>query len=54
VSVILMLPTLIASIYGMNVPNGLETNAWGFTIAIAVSVMVAGVGYLFFKWRRWL
>jgi magnesium transporter len=54
VSVILMLPTLIASIYGMNVPNGLETNTWGFTIAITVSVLVAGVGYLFFKWRRWL
>jgi magnesium transporter len=54
VSIILMLPTLIASLYGMNVPNSLESNAWGFAIVIAVSAIFSVVGYLFFKWRRWL
>ncbi|MDR2130735.1 MAG: magnesium transporter CorA family protein [Odoribacteraceae bacterium] len=54
VSIILMLPTLIASLYGMNVPNSLETNTWGFAIVIVVSILFSGVGYLFFKWRRWL
>jgi magnesium transporter len=54
VSIILMLPTLIASLYGMNVPNGLETNAWGFAIVILASILFSVVGYLIFKWRRWL
>jgi magnesium transporter len=54
VSIILMLPTLIASLYGMNVPNRLEENAWGFAIVIAVSILFSVIGYLFFKWRRWL
>ncbi|MDR2414484.1 MAG: magnesium transporter CorA family protein [Odoribacteraceae bacterium] len=54
VSIILMLPTLIASLYGMNVPNSLETNAWGFAIVIVVSILFSVVGYLFFKWRKWL
>ncbi|MDR1273802.1 MAG: magnesium transporter CorA family protein [Odoribacteraceae bacterium] len=54
VSIILMLPTLIASLYGMNVPNSLEKNAWGFAIVILVSILFSVVGYLFFRWRRWL
>lgn len=54
VSIILMLPTLIASLYGMNVPNGLERNPWGFAVGILVSILFSVVGYLFFKWRRWL
>ncbi|MDR1415585.1 MAG: magnesium transporter CorA family protein [Odoribacteraceae bacterium] len=54
VSLILMLPTLIASLYGMNVPNGFEGAAWGFAAVILVSALVSMVGYLFFRWRRWL
>jgi magnesium transporter len=54
VSIILMIPTLVASLYGMNVPNSLEANSWGFAIAIFVSILFSGVGYLFFKWRKWL
>ena len=41
-NIILMAPTLISSIYGMNVVNGLETSKYGFIICIAVSVLVTG------------
>ena len=35
INIVLMFPTLIASLYGMNVVNGLETSRYGFIIAIA-------------------
>ena len=54
VSIILMIPTLIASLYGMNVPNGLEENPWGFVLVIVVSILISVICYKFFKWRRWL
>ena len=54
VSIILMIPTLIASLYGMNVPNGLEENSWGFVLVIVVSILISVICYKFFKWRRWL
>jgi len=36
ISIILMIPTLIASLYGMNVPNVFENNALGFWIILAI------------------
>ena len=42
-NIILMAPTLISSIYGMNVVNGLETTKYGFVICIAISVLVTGI-----------
>lgn len=53
ITIILMLPTLIASLYGMNVPNGLQTHPYGFWLAIGVSVLFSVVGFAVFKWRHW-
>lgn len=39
ISIILMLPTLIASLYGMNVPNSLENNPYGFLIVLVVALL---------------
>ena len=44
-NIVLMAPTLISSIYGMNVINGLETSPYGFVICIAISVLVTGVSW---------
>ena len=49
ISIILMIPTLIASLYGMNVPNGLELNNWAFPIIIAVSAFFSVVGIIIFR-----
>ncbi|WP_242671012.1 magnesium transporter CorA family protein [Flavobacterium aquidurense] len=53
ISIILMIPTLIASLYGMNVPNGLEESKYGFWILLFVSVILSSVGAFLFKRRRW-
>ena len=53
ISIILMLPTLIASLYGMNVPNSLEENPYGFLIVIIISILFSVFGFIVFKWRHW-
>lgn len=42
INIVLMFPTLIASFYGMNVVNGLESSRYGFVITIAISVVEIG------------
>lgn len=51
ISIILMIPTLIASLYGMNVPNGLEEHNWAFPIIIAISAFFSVVGIIIFRKR---
>lgn len=52
VSIILMFPTLIASIFGMNLTNGMENNKFGFLIAIVVSVLISGISWWIFRHKR--
>lgn len=49
ISIILMIPTLIASLYGMNVPNALENNPNGLWIVIVISGVLAMIGVVLFK-----
>lgn len=54
ISIILMIPTLVASIYGMNVPNGLEkAHNFGFITVIVASFLLSVVGVMLFKRRNW-
>ena len=41
VSIIMMFPTLIASLFGMNLVNGMETSKFGFILALVISVVVS-------------
>lgn len=54
-AVVMMPPTLIASIYGMNFRHMPELE-WTFGYPLVLVAMVAaGIGpFLFFKWKRWL
>ena len=52
VSIILMFPTLIASIFGMNLVNGMEHNKFGFLIAIVVSALISGISWWIFRHKR--
>ncbi|MBC7817702.1 MAG: magnesium transporter CorA family protein [Planctomycetaceae bacterium] len=55
VSVVLMPPTLVASIYGMNFKHMPELDwALGYPFAVGLMLAAAVVPYVFFKWRRWL
>ncbi len=53
ISIILMIPTLIASFYGMNVPNSLATNPFGFWIVLLISFLLSTIGVYFFVKRKW-
>jgi len=54
-AVVLMPPTLIASIYGMNFKMMPELE-WvhGYPMALIMMLFAAILPYLFFKWKRWL
>jgi magnesium transporter len=54
-AVVLMPPTLIASIYGMNFKNMPELDwPYGYPIAVTLMLIAAVLPYLIFKWKRWL
>jgi magnesium transporter len=54
-AVVLMPPTLIASIYGMNFKIMPELQ-WehGYTMALGMMLAAAVVPYMLFKWKKWL
>jgi magnesium transporter len=55
VAVVLMPPTLVASIYGMNFKHMPELDmTFGYPAALIGMVISAIVPYLFFKWKKWL
>lgn len=53
-NMIIMLPTLIASFFGMNLRNGMESWSWGFPVAFIISAIFTVVGLLWFKRNKWL
>lgn len=53
-NMIIMFPTLISSLFGMNLINGMEQNVWGFPIAMIVSVGITVLGWWYFKRKDWL
>src|SRR5690349_3187955 len=54
-AVVLMPPTLIASIYGMNFEFMPELHThFGYPIALLLMVLAGALPYFYFKWRRWL
>ncbi|MFA8436467.1 MAG: magnesium transporter CorA family protein [Marinifilaceae bacterium] len=53
ISIILMIPTLIVSIFGMNVPNCFEDSYWAMPFIIIVSLLMSFTGVLLFRKRQW-
>ncbi|MCR4612804.1 MAG: magnesium transporter CorA family protein [Bacteroidaceae bacterium] len=53
-NMIIMFPTLIASLFGMNLINGMETWRWGFIIAIVLSVLSTVAALWWFRRNKWL
>ena len=52
VTIIMMIPTLITSMFGMNLVNGMESSPWGFILAIILSIGVSGMCWWFFRHKR--
>jgi magnesium transporter len=54
-AVVLMPPTLVASIYGMNFRHMPELDwTYGYPFALVLMVLAAALPYLLFKWKKWL
>ncbi len=54
ISILLMIPTLIASFYGMNTPNTLENNPYGFWIVLSISFIISSIGLIIFRKKNWI
>ena len=54
ISIILMFPTLIASLFGMNLINGMEHAWWGFPFAVILSIGVTVLFWWYFKRKTWI
>ena len=52
VTIILMLPTLVASFFGMNLINGMENSPIGFIIAILISILISVASWFLFRRKR--
>ena len=54
-AVVLLPPTMIASVYGMNFKHMPELDwFYGYPLAIGLMLISAVLPYYFFKWRKWL
>lgn len=54
VSLILMVPTLVTSAFGMNLVNGMEETWWGFILVSVFSVLITVAFFWFFRHRNLL
>lgn len=52
VSILMMFPTLIASLFGMNLINGMENSPYGFVIAMVLSICISGIFWWIFRHKR--
>ena len=54
-AVVLLPPTLVATVYGMNFKNMPELEwQYGYPLALGMMLIAAVVPYYFFKWKKWM
>jgi magnesium transporter len=54
VSIIMMSATFVASLYGMNLINGMENSRWGFLFALIISFGVSALCWFILRRKRLL
>jgi len=54
VTIVLMIPTLVSSFFGMNVPNALESNNYAFIIILILSILLSVFGVLLIRTKKWI
>jgi len=52
VTIIMMIPTLVTSMFGMNLINGMEDKPWGFMMAIIISLGISSLCWWVFRHKR--
>ena len=54
ITLFMMVPTLVASFFGMNLNNGMENLPFGFFIAITISVVLTALFWWYSKRESWI
>lgn len=52
VTIVMMFPTLVASLFGMNLVNGMETSRFGFIIALIISILISVCSWCILRFKR--
>ena len=52
VTIVMMFPTLVAGLFGMNLLNGMEDSPLGFIVALIISIGGSGLTWLFLRAKR--
>ena len=52
VTIIMMFPTLVAGLFGMNPINGMENSSIGFIVALIISIGGSALTWLFLRYKR--
>lgn len=53
-TIIMTIPTIISSIYGMNIGLPLQDNPAAFLHVLSAIVVISALSFLAFRWQRWL
>ncbi|MBP3757070.1 MAG: magnesium transporter CorA family protein [Prevotella sp.] len=52
VTIIMMFPTLVAGLFGMNLVNGMENSNFGFIVALIISIGGSALTWLFLRYKK--
>lgn len=52
VTIIMMFPTLVSSLFGMNLVNGMEDRWYGFLVALAISAGISAISWVVLRHKR--
>jgi magnesium transporter len=54
ITIVVAIPTLIASFFGMNLVNSMETNPYGFSLAVTIAFLITLLMIFIFRKLNWL
>lgn len=54
ITLLMMFPTLVASLFGMNLINGMENSWWGFPLAMGLTIGVTILLLWYFRRKTWI
>jgi len=54
VTIVLMVPTLIAGIYGMNIPLPFQQEKFSFSIVVLGTAVITALFFYYFRYKKWM
>jgi len=54
ITIVLMIPTMFASFFGMNVPNFMESSKFAFAGIVAAAILITVASVLLFRRKKWM